>query len=235
MRWRSGTLASAHRVLALGLAATLAGCASSSPSSNGVASRTPTQILALAKSAAADAATVHVAGSIVNGGRPISINMELVAGKGGQGRVALEGLSIELAQVDGSLYVKGSDSFYSRFAPPGAARVLQGKWLKGSANGEAMAPLSSLTDLGKLLGSALAGHGTLSRGADATVNGEKAVALSDLAAGGTLYVAATGSPYPLEIVKPGAGGKIVFDRWNQPVTLTPPTDAINVKQLESER
>ncbi len=236
MRWRPVTPAGYRCALALALAATLAGCASSSRSSNGVASKTPAEILALAKSAAAGAATVHVAGSIVNGGRPISINMELVAGKGGQGRVALDGFSIELVDADRLLYVKGSSGFYSRLAGPNAARALQGRWLRGPADSEAMAPLASLTDLGKLLDSALAEHGTLSRGAEATVNGEQAVGVTDPAAGGTLYVAATGSPYPLEVFKSGAGGaKIVFDRWNRPVTLTPPRGAIDVEQLQSGR
>jgi hypothetical protein len=222
--------------LVFALVATLSGCGGSSQRGNGVATKTPTQIVALAKSAVAGAATVHVAGSIVSEGEPISIDMELVAGKGGEGRIVLEGLSIDLVNADGALYIKGGSAFYSRFASTRAAALLQGKWLKGSADGEAMAPLASVTDLGKLLDSALADHGTLSRGPDATVDGQKAVGLTDLAKGGTLYVAATGVPYPLEIVKPdAAGGGVVFDRWNRPVTLTPPASAINIKQLQSGR
>jgi hypothetical protein len=51
---------------------------------------------------------------------------------------------------------------------------------------------------------------------------------------GTLYVATTGTPYPLEILKKGgSGGSILFDRWNQPVTLTAPANAININQLQS--
>jgi hypothetical protein len=222
--------------LVFALVATLSGCGGSSQRGNGVATKTPAQIVALAQAAVAGAATVHVAGSIVSDGKPISIDMELVAGKGGEGRIVLEGLSIDLVNADGALYIKGGSAFYSRFVGARAAGLLQGKWLKGSADGEAMAPLASLTDLLKLLDSTLADHGTLSRGPDATVDGQKAVGLTDPAQGGTLYVAATGVPYPLEIVKPGAaGGRVVFDRWNRPVTLTPPAGAINIKQLQSAR
>jgi hypothetical protein len=226
----------ARRALVLVCAAVLAGCASSSPAGNGIASRTPAQIVALAKAAAAGAATVHVAGSIVGAGKPISINMELVAGKGGTGRVALEGLSVELVNVDHALYVKGSSAFYGRIAGPRAARALDGRWLKGSVDSAAMAPLASLTRLNELLGSTLAGHATLTRGAQATVDGQKAVAVEDPENGGTLYVAATGQPYPLEITTNSVGGgRVVFDRWNQSVTLAPPTGAINIKQLHSGR
>jgi hypothetical protein len=220
-------------VLALALAATLAGCAGSSQPDNGVATKTPAQILALAESAVAGAATVHVAGSIVSDGKPISINMELVAGKGGEGRIVLEGFGVDLVNADGALYIRGGRAFDSRFAGPRAADALQGKWLKGSAGGQAMAPLASLTDLGKLLDGTLGAHGALSRGPATTIGGQKAVAVADLANGGTLYVAATGVPYPLEIAKSGAGGgRVVFDRWNRPVTLTPPAGAINIKQLQ---
>ncbi len=69
-----------------------------------------------------------------------------------------------------------------------------------------------------LLGSTLAAHGTLARGPATTVEGRPALGVSDGANGGTLYVASTGTPYPLELVERGASaGTLVFDRWNQPV------------------
>ena len=55
--------------------AMLAGCAGSSPSENGLASKTPQEIVAAAKAAAAGAATVHVAGSILDARTPISVDM----------------------------------------------------------------------------------------------------------------------------------------------------------------
>src|SRR5664279_1040559 len=99
-------LPSSSSVLSLGLAlALLSGCGSSSPSGNGVASKTPTQIVAAAKAAAAGAASAHVAGSIVEEGKPITLDMELVAGKGGKGRISLEGLSISIIRLNGAVYI----------------------------------------------------------------------------------------------------------------------------------
>jgi hypothetical protein len=212
----------------------LTGCGSSSSNGNGLASKTPTQILAAAKAAAASAATAHVKGSIVSGGKPISLDMELVAGKGGKGRIALEGLSVELIGVDKALYIKGSPAFYRKVGGGEAVRKLKGKWLKTTAKTGDFAALASLTNLGKLTGSTLAAHGALSRGKTTTIDGRAAVAVTDASNGGTLYVAATGTPYPLEILDRGTGaGKIVFDRWNQPVVLEPPRRSIYVNKLQS--
>jgi hypothetical protein len=223
-------------VLALG-GAVLVGCGSSSSGSgsgNGVASKTPAQIVAASKSAADGAASVHIAGSVVNEGKPVTVDMQLLAGKGGRGRITLEGLSIDLIRVGGAVYINGSQAFYRHVAGPAAAQLLQGKWLKAPENSGNFASLASLTDLGKLIDTTLGSHGTLARGATTTVDGQKAVAIDDVSQGGTLYVATTGSPFPIEIAKRGgSGGRIVFDRWNQAVTLTAPTNAININQLQS--
>ena len=223
-------------VLTVWLAATLAGCGESPSSSNGVASRTPAQIAVAATEAAAGAATVHVAGSIVSEGRPISINMELVAGKGGQGRITLAGLDLRLVRIARALYIKGGTALYSRFAGPLAVRALHGKWLKESAGGGALSSLATLTNLSQLIDLALADHGKLTRAPGRIIHGQRAVGVRDLVGGGTLYVAATGTPYPLKIVKRGDGaGKLVFDKWNQPVTLVVPPNPININQLQPRR
>ncbi len=231
MRLRPRFLAASS--LALALAAALAGCGGSSHAGNGLASKTPAQIVAAAKAAAAGAATVHVAGSIVGAEAPISLDMELVAGKGGRGRITLAGLAIQLIRVNRYLYVNGSSSFFGRLADPAQARLLDGKWLKGLAERGPLKSFASFTDLGELTDIALAGHGALKREGTTTIAGRSAVGVADLARGGTLYVAATGTPYPLEIVDRGAaGGRVVFDRWNQPVTLAAPAHPINIKQLQ---
>jgi hypothetical protein len=222
-------------VLALVLAL-LGGCGSSSSSGNGAASKSPSQIVAAAKAAAAGAASAHVSGSIVDEGKPISLDMELVSGKGGRGRITLEGLSISLIQVGKSVYINGSSAFYSHVAGAAAARLLQGKWLKAPASGGNFASLASLTNLAKLIDTTLASHGKLAAAGTKTINGQKAVGVRDTSKGGTLYVAATGAAYPIEIVKSGAsGGTISFDRWNQPVTLSAPAGAVDLNRLQSGR
>jgi hypothetical protein len=230
IRPRALVLALALAVLAVGL---LAGCGGGS-SSNDLAGKSPEQILAAAKTAASGAASVHVRGSIINESKPISLDMELVAGKGAKGHIALEGLGIDVISVEHAFYLKGSEAFYRHIAGPAAAQLLQGKWLKAPTNSGEFASFSQLTNLDDLINSTLANHGTITNTGTTTIAGQKAVALTDASKGGTLYVAATGTPYPLQISKTGSDpGRITFDRWNQPVTLTPPANAINITQLQN--
>ena len=82
----------------------------------------------------------------------------------------------------------------------------------------------------KLLGA----HGKLAKGSHTTVNGRKVIGVRDTTNGGTLYVALTGNPYPIQIVKTGgtSGGQVNFDQFNQPVALTPPANAIDISKLK---
>ncbi len=231
MRLRLQFLGAFWLVLAIAL---LSGCGSSSPAGNGLASKSPTEVVAAAKAAAAGAASVHVAGSIVDKHKPISLDMELLAGKGGKGKLTLEGLSINLIQLNGAVYMNGSSAFYTHVAGATAAQLLQGKWLKAPAAGGNFASLAQLTDLSKLIGTALASHGKLVGAPGKTIAGQRAVGVTDATKGGTLYVASTGTAFPIEITKSGAsGGTITFDRWNKAVTLSAPANAINIDQLKS--
>jgi hypothetical protein len=218
------------------MATVLGGCGSSSSGSssgNGIASKAPAEIVALAKVAADGASSVHVAGSIVSGGSPITLDLELLAGKGGRGRISENGLSFNLIQVGGTAYISGSPAFYSHFGGPAAAQLFQGKWLKAPTSNGSFSTLGSLTNLSQLVESALASHGTLLKGATSTVNGQQVIAVTDASHGGTLYVATTGKPYPIQVRKSGAsGGKILFDRWNAPVPLVAPKNAIDLSQLQ---
>jgi hypothetical protein len=230
MRLRGRSAAVLSLVLVL---AALGGCGSGS-SGNGVASKSPTEILTAAKAAADSASAVRVTGSTVTGGTPISLDLSLVAGKGGSGKLSQSGLSFELIEIDGTIYINGSPAFYSHFAGPAAAQLLHGKWLKASTSNASFAGLSSLTDLRKLLDAALSSsHNSLTKVGISTVNGQPAVGVKDSGQNGTLYVATTGPAYPLEITKNGSGGgKITFSEWDKPVTLTAPANAVDIEQLQ---
>jgi hypothetical protein len=232
---RPRLLLSACAALLVLVAVSLGGCGSSGGSSgNGIASKTPTEILSAATAAADSASSVHVTGSIVSAGSPITLDLELVSGKGGRGQISEGGLSFNLIQVDGTAYISGSPAFYSHFGGPAAAQLLEGKWLKAPASSGNFSTLGSLTDLNQLLNTALSDHGALAKGPVTTIDGQQVLSVTDASHGGTLYVATTGKPYPIEISKPGkTGGKISFSNWNAPVTLTAPKDAIDLSQLES--
>jgi hypothetical protein len=211
----------------------LAACGGSA-SRNDIATRTAEEILAATKLAAEGARAVHVSGSIANGGRPVGLDVNLLAGRGARGRLSENGLSFELIQTGGSVYIKGSPAFYRHVGGAAAAQLLQGRWLKAPASSPEFASLSSLTDLRRLVDTALSTPGGVAKSGTATVNGKRAVVLTSPSKGGTLFVARTGRPYPIQITKQGAnGGSISFDRWDQPVALTAPADALDITQLQA--
>lgn len=211
-------------------AGALAGCGGSS-SDNGVTSKSPDGIVSAAANAVNRASSVHVAGSIVSGGVPLSLDLNLVSGKGGRGQMSESGLTFRVVHVGQTVYIQGTSAFWKHFGGAAAARVLSGRWLKAPATGQ-FASIALVTDMQQLMTSVLASHGTLSKGGVTTIRGQQVVAVTDKTQGGTLYVATNGQPYPIEIKKRGnTGGQIAFDRFNQQVSLTPPAGAIDISQL----
>jgi len=213
------------------LAAAITGCGGSSDG-NGIAHKTPTEIVASAKVLADSATSVHVSGSILSGSSPITLDMYLLASKGGRGQLSENGLSFSLIQIHGNVFIKGSPAFYRHVAGATAAQLLQGRWLKAPASTGNLASLASLTDLRQLMDTTLAAHGPLVKGASTTVDGRKVLGVTDTSQGGTLYVATTGPPYPIAVTKNGSGaGRVVFDDWNGPVSVTAPANTIDITQL----
>jgi hypothetical protein len=226
------------RVAVLGAAVTLlAGCGSSgSPGTkgNGEAAKSVNQIVADAETAAKSATSVHVGGSGISGNTPLSLDLYLVAGKGGRGHLTLNGLSFDIVRIGPNVYFKGDSRFWSHFGSGLLVALLKGRWLEEPVSHRNLASFAPLTDLPKLFHAILGTHGKLTKGATTTVNGQEAIAIVDRSSsGGTLYVAATGTPYPLELVSPGSKhGSISFDQWNQPMALSAPANPIDVSKLK---
>ncbi len=218
-------------VSALFVVSVISACGGSSD--NGVASKSPDAIVSAAGAATDGVKSVHVAGSIVSGGSPITLDLDLVSGKGGRGKMSEGGLSFQLVAIGKAVYINGSPAFWRHFGGAAAVQLFQGKWLKAPANTGGFASLTSLTNLHQLFSRGLSSHGKLTKGATTTVNGQKVVAVNDTAKKGTLYVATTGKPYPVEILAAGAqAGHIVFDRFNESVSLSAPAQSIDISQLQ---
>jgi hypothetical protein len=224
------------RVASLALVAAaatfLAACGSSGPKSNGEASKSPARVLGDAKQAATSAAAVHVFGRLVAAGQPIKLDMTS-SGKDGRGTMSENGLSFDFVRVGDKVYIRGSDAFWKSFGGATAAQLLHGRWLVGSATKGPLASIATLMNIGRLFQQASAGHGKLVNDRETTYRGQKVVAIRDKTKGGTLYVAATGAPYPIAIVRTGAGnnGAVVFDDWNTSVAVTAPKNAVDLSKL----
>lgn len=210
----------------------VAACGGSGPPTNGVENKSPEEIVTAAAKTVGSAKSVHVAGNVMSSGSRTTLDLSLVNGKGGGGSIAQNGLGFQVVAVGNEVYIKGTIAFWRKVAGSSAAPLLWGKWIRARASGQ-LAALATLTDLHKLFNQLLASHGQLAKGSITTVRGQRVIAVKDTTNGGTLYVATTGKPYPIKVVKNGSdGGQIAFDRFNQPVRLTPPSHAIDISQLQ---
>ena len=231
-RWPATARAPIAALLALAL---LAGCGRTT-GGEGIEAKTPAQILAASQVAAEAAGSVHVAGAILSGGSPITLDLSLLAGSGASGRLSQNGLAFEVIRTGDTIYLKGSEAFYRQLAGPSAARQLAGRWVKVPANDKGFQSLAALTELRSLIDTTFANHGAPKKGPLTTIDGQSAIAIADRAGGGTIYVATTGLPYPVQVLGGAASsGTVTFDRWNGPVPLTPPTGAIEVGALGARR
>ena len=173
---------------------------------------------------------MHVAGSGLEGGQSITLDLRLAAGKGGEGTLTLNGGTFQIVVIAKTVYFKGSAAFWRQSSGETAAKKLGGRWLKGPLSGE-LASVAAFGDIHKLFAQLLAPKGTLTKGPATTIRGQPAIGITDAANKGTLYVATTGKPYPLQINNSSKHGVIVIDRIGSPVTLTPPAGATDITQL----
>jgi hypothetical protein len=203
-------------------------------SSNNITSKSAEEIVNESKAAADSATAVHVSGSLKSGSTPVKLDLDLVAGKGARGELSQNGVSFKLILLGGTAYISGSPAFYRSLGGSAAAQLFNGKWLKALATTGEFASFSQLGDMRKLVDTTLAGHGTLAKGATTVVNSQQAIAINDASKSGTLYVATTGKPFPIELSKGGSeNGKITFDKWNQAVTIAAPTNAVDLSELKT--
>jgi hypothetical protein len=229
-------LHSRHRRLRIAAVATvsvlaLAGCGGSSGSAAKTESARPAgQILTDVRAAVSDASSVHLAGH-VSSTTAVTLNLHLTR-TGGSGTVSSKGLAIRVTRIGNAVYFTGTKAFYRHFTNAAGVALLDGKWLKVPATDSRFGAFSRLTDMRALLGQVLKPAGTVVKVRTRTLHGVRVIGLRDSADNGTLYVSATGVPYPVEIVNTGAHpGLVKFDNWDQPVTLRAPANPIHLGQL----
>ena len=229
MRRRSIIAPATAVVAAVAVAA--CGGGSSAKGGNGVGSQSASQIVTTASDALRSVSSVHLVGDISEGSSgSIGLDLELVPGKGATGSMTESGSTVKLVIIGQQVYLNGGGAFWKKAAGASAARKLAGKWIKGPSS--EFGGLADELSIGTLLTGLIKNHGGLAKGPSTTLHGDKVVAVVDHSKGGTLYVAATGKPYPLELTDSGAkGGKVTFGAFNAPVALTAPAGAKTPQQL----
>ncbi len=217
-------------VLAAAAVGGLAACGGGSGSDNGVASKSPDAIIAATRQALTNVKSAHVAGTIASSGQSSSFDLDLLAGRGGRGRMTQGGLRFDILVIGATSYMRGSPAFLRHYGGAAAIARLKGRWMRAKTS--TLGTFASLTDLHQLTTALLSGHGKLAIGKRTTIDGQKVIGLDDTTSGGTLFIATTGKPYPIELHKTGAdGGNIHFDRFGESVVLAAPANSVDLAKL----
>jgi hypothetical protein len=202
------------------------------------------------------AKTVHMKGTITQGGQSANVDLQFSNGHGATGSIGYGGGTMKIIATATDIYVQADAQAFSAFAggavPSSALNLIAGKWLRASAS-EATSqdnPFSAFSDFANMQSFAdqftPSGSVSLVKGTT-TINGKKAIGVLDDGGGdpsqsSILYVSDDSSHLPLRIV-PGPGataatasggpasGEIDFVEYGQPVTITAPAGAIDISQL----
>jgi len=232
----------ASLALMLGAVAVLAACGSS----EGVSSKSAAAILAASRTAARNASAVRATSQIFapradpkTKSKPRAVaTLELqLSGGDGRANVAFLGSQTEAVRIGQTLYVKGSPQFYRRLNERNGTHVANGTWLKAPAGSTELTNLAALTQPSGEL-TLLLRNPTLAlrKGAQTTVDGQKAIELKTKGKlyTGAIYVAASGTPYPLQIVKHGRENALItFAGWNKPSQIEAPSGAVALTEARS--
>jgi hypothetical protein len=209
-----------------------AGCGGGPASpSNGEAKKPVLTIYADAQRAAVGAKSVHVIGTITDSGNLLHLDLVL-ASRRGKGTMSEGGLSFEIIRIGHTAYLKASDAFLRRYAGAASAKRFHDTWLKGPVATGLLASITPLTDIAKLFSGAFGSHGKLVNTGETAYGGQKVVAMRDLTDGSTMYIASTGTPYPVGAKEGGsAKGAIGFDHWNDATSIDAPSGAVDIAKL----
>ena len=177
------------------------------------------------------AASVHMISNGTSDGKPAKLDMK-IQGTASQGTLTIGEDSVEITKIGDDLYVKGTRQALARLGAPGAAQRLgEGKWIK-LAKG-------SLTSLEGFTTDDLAAQLTKFESRlepkveQTTLDGKKVVLISQQN-GSKLYVANTGTAYPLRaIMTKDDTGEIDFTEYGTKFDIAAPPDAVDLSALRA--
>lgn len=206
------------------------------PPTNGVSSESATAILAAARAAESKAQTFQMTASASKGGRTDHYLFEKKAPADASEGVALgNGVRYAVTQIGTTAYFRGDAAYLADIgaSPAGQARLVD-HWIQDTINSVNSPQLDVYSTLAKLVDEALTSHGALTKGGTSTVDGQQVIALTDKVGGGTVYVATTGTPYPVEVTghtTSGVAETLVFSKWNQAVSIVAPPSYVPGSQI----
>jgi hypothetical protein len=208
-------------------AASPSATASARPADNGIAAKSESDIVKAAHDALTHARSVHVKGAFSDGGKRTAMDLRL-------GQNACEGsikspsngtnARVFIRSVGGRTYMR-SPEMIRALAGTAVARQVGDRWFYSSkSRSDPFKGMTRPADFAEVLTT----DGPVSRGRTTNVDGVPALQLLD--SGSTLYVATTGTPYPLRIEPdpPQRGERLDLTDYDAPLDVVAPPDAIDI-------
>jgi hypothetical protein len=161
---------------------------------------------------------VHISGKGGSSGESLGLDLHLSRGKGGYGSITLSGDTLQVVSDGTTVYFKGDKTFWTNQASAEAATLIGERWLKAPATNQSFASLAQFADYDASLGQFLKPDSTITKGEQKAVNGTPAIAL--VSGSGSLWIATTGDPLPLQISNGKPGEELTFADWGVAVDVT---------------
>jgi len=203
-----------------------AGCGGGS--SNGLAGDSAPQIVNATVSAMEAAKSMTMIGTITQNGAPTSVDWELSGAGDIDGTIGVNGITGKLIKIGEVDYLNYPAAYWTRKGAPSAdVAELAGKWFSEPDSVEHLGMIS----IGSLANVYESELGSAAEGVTGTINGQAAVSI--ILTSGTLWVATSGTAYPLEQVGSPGTGSIAFSGWNEGTEPSAPAGAEPVSAIGS--
>lgn len=214
-----------------------AGKPATTKAGTGIESKSADEILSAATAAFAGAKSVHMKGTFVDSGDSISLDLFVgAAGARGKIRAPFEPgklVSLSVISTKRKFYMK-SPQMWRAAGGAQMASMFGNRWViiptKNSAD---FKDFERLTDPKQFANEVFKPEGGVTKGKTTVIDGAPAIGLDG--SDGILYIATSGTPYPLKIVpkKPKKPGEeLAFLDYNAPLNLKPPANALDLANFE---
>jgi hypothetical protein len=216
---------------------------------NGEADKPATQVLSDASQALKSATSFHLAVLAEGGGQSgrVEIGADVVSPSTVSGTIKQGGVTGHFVFAGGRVYLQGRQ-FLTALAGAQTAETIGDRWVIAPSSA-ATSGIGQIADMQKFATCLVENHGTLSK-SSGSVNGQDAVVLTDKAdrpgtQPGKLYVAASGTAYPLKLeitgpTTPGtptnsacsstgsSTGSLTFSDYGKSFSIAAPSGAVDM-------
>lgn len=194
---------------------------------NGEQSKTGDQVAQDAVNALRGTSSAHMIFSGPVGNTTATFDLTF-KGNDTKGSVSTNGTTFQIVKIGDQAYVKGSKATYTALTNARIAEIIGDRWLHLSGSQAASYTGITLSNITSSLNTA-----TWAKAVTRTkLDGKDVVVITNTKDSSQVYVANTGTPYPLKGQgKTAAAGSWRLTDYNAPVTIAAPADALDLDAL----